>query len=73
LNDLDHTDSKKEALTKNKMAISAFTMAFRKAPNCTALIDESKKEHCWPSGKLHEIIEELLDEFAPEDLMENIQ
>ena len=68
--DLSHTPEQKEMLVKNKMAVTAFTMAFRDNTDsfCMSLVLNSKTSD-WPSGKTWEIVQELQDEFAPTDMM----
>ena len=68
--DLKHSEEQKEALIKNRMAVTAFTMVFR---NCEDLytmnmvIASKTKE--WQSGKAWEIIKELQEKYTPTDLM----
>ena len=64
--DLKHTTEEKEMLVKNKMAVTAFTMAFRDNSDqfCMSLVLNSKTLE-WPSGQTWEIVQELQDEFAP--------
>ena len=68
--DLKHTDTEKEALIKNRMAVTAFTVAFG---NCedfyTMNMVIASKTEDWPSGKAWEIIKELQEEYAPTNLM----
>ena len=58
--DLSHTPEQKEMLVKNKMAVTAFTMAFRdnKDSFCMSLVLNSKTSD-WPSGKTWEIVQVL--------------
>ena len=67
---LKHSHQQKEALIKNKMAVTAFTMAFRdnKDKYCMNMVLDSKTAD-WPSGKAWEIIQELQEEYSPTDLM----
>ena len=67
---MKHSDTEKEALIKNQMAVTAFTVAFG---NCedfyTMNMVIASKTKDWPSGKAWEIINDLQEEYAPTDLM----
>ena len=68
--DLKHTDDQKEALIKNRMAVTAFTMAFREFSDAyTMNMVIASKTKNWPSGQAWKIVEELLEEYVPTDLM----
>ena len=68
--DLKHSDTEKEALLKNRMAVTAFTVAFGSCQDFyTMNIVIASKTKDWPSGKSWEIIKELQEEYAPTDLM----
>ena len=68
--DLKHSDTEKEALLKNRMAVTAFTVAFGSCEDFyTMNIVIASKTKEWPSGKSWEIIKELQEEYAPTDLM----
>ena len=55
--DLQHATEEEEMLVKNKMAVTAFTMAFRDNSDqfCMSLVLNSKTSE-WPSGKTWEIV-----------------
>jgi hypothetical protein len=59
-----------EALLMNRMGIAALTIAFKDNPedDCLAMIMESKNKE-WPSGECHVVVRELLEEYAPDDVM----
>ena len=61
--DLKHSTSEKEMLTKNKMVVTAFTLAFRENHDQYYMTMER------PNGQAWEIIQDLQDEFAPTDMM----
>ena len=64
--DLKHTVEEKEALIKNRMAVTAFTMAFRICEDqYTMNMVLASKTTDWPSGQTWEIIQELQDKYAP--------
>ena len=68
--DLKHTETEKEALLKNRMAVTSFTVAFGSCQDFyTMNIVIASKTKDWPSGKSWEIIKELQEEYAPTDLM----
>ena len=68
--DLKHSDTEKEALLKNRMAVTAFTVAFGSCQDFyTMNIVIASKTKDWPSGKSWEIVKELQEEYAPTDLM----
>ena len=64
--DLKHSDKEKEMLIKNKMAMTAFTMAFwdNHDQYCVAMVLNSKTKE-WPSGQTWEINQE----FAPTEML----
>ena len=67
---MKHTDTEKEALIKNWMAVTAFTVAFGSCEDFyTMNIVIASKTEDWSSGKAWEIIKELQEEYAPTDLM----
>ena len=68
--DLKHTEEQKEALIKNRMAVTAFTMAFwnNEDQYCMNMVLDSKTTE-WPSRQAWVIISELQEEYAPTNLM----
>ena len=68
--DLKHTEDKKKAQIKNRMAVTAFTMAFRNNEDqyCMNMVLGSKTIK-WPSRQAWAIISELQEEYAPTGLM----
>ena len=60
--DLKHTEEQKEALIKNRMIVTALTMAFRDNEDlymyCMNMVFNSKTVD-WPSGETWEIIQEF--------------
>ena len=73
--DLEHTEGEKDALIKNQMAVTAFTMAF---PNneyqqyCMDMVLDSKTTE-WPSRQAWTIISELQEEYALTNLMRDAE
>ena len=72
--DLKHTDTEKEALIKNRMAMTAFTMAFwnNEDQYCMNMVLDSKTTR-WPSRQAWAIIQDLQEEYAPTSLMGDIE
>ena len=69
-NYLKHTEEEKEALLKNQMAVTAFTMAFRECSDAhTMNMVIASKTKNWPSGQSRKIVADLLEEYVPTDLM----
>ena len=68
--DLKHTEDQKEALIKNRMAMTVIPIAFRDNDDqyCMNMVFNSKTAD-WPSGQTWDIIKELQDKFAPTGLM----
>ena len=68
--DLKFTEDEEEALLKNRMAVTAFTMAFRECSDAyTMNMVIASKTKNWPSGQSWKIVAELLEEYVPTDLM----
>ena len=67
-----HTKEEKQAVIKNKMAIATFTIAFAKTRTCMVFVEDSRTRD-WPSGQSHLVVIELLDEYAPTDLMGKVE
>ena len=72
--DLKHIEEEKETLIKNRAAMTAFTMAFQsnKDQYCMNMVLDSKTIR-WSSGQAWAIIQELQEEYAPTDLMEDAE
>ena len=68
--DLKFTEDEEEALLKNRMAVTAFTMAFRECSDAyTMNMVIASKTKNWPSEQSWKIVAELLEEYVPTDLM----
>ena len=72
--DLNHREAQKEGLIKNRMTVTALTMAIRDNEDqyCINMVLDSKTTD-WLSKQTWEIIPELQDEFDPTDLMEDAE
>ena len=67
--DLKFTADEEEALLKNRMAVTAFTMAFRECTDAyTMNMVIASKAKNWPLGQSWNVAE-LLEEYVPTDLM----
>merc|ERR1712086_722833 len=68
--DLKFTEHEEEALLKNRMAVTAFTMAFRECSDAYTMnmVIPSKTKN-WPSGQSWKIVAKLLEDYVPTDLM----
>ena len=62
------TAEQKLAVKRNQMAMSTFTVAFQRAEDCAGLANATK-EKVWPFGRPHIVMKELLEWFAPENII----
>eukprot|EP00536_Pseudo-nitzschia_multiseries_P002729 jgi/Psemu1/6163/gm1.6163_g len=60
-----------EAVTRNKMAKATLTMAFQDYEDYVAWIEQSRIDK-WPSGQLYQVIKEMKDEFAPDNVARKV-
>ena len=69
-----HSKSQKEAVERNSAAVSSFYTAFKDLEDMDCLsnlLDSIDGE--WPTGKSWVVVKELLDEFAPKNLMGKVE
>ena len=67
---LKFTKDEEEALLKNRMAVTAFTMAFRECSDAyTMNMVIASKIKNWQSGQSWKIVADLLEKYVPTDLI----